>query len=97
MKQRKFRSRDSFYRWYSDIMLTDGSINDRRDLVEVGKIFESFLLYNTYDIDILAEFVFFCGTIIIDKNKHKFYSKLLRQRIREARKIAFPTLKDLLE
>ena len=97
MRLKKFRSRNSFFKWYSNAILTGGGVVDHENLVKIGEIFEAFLLYNTYDIEVLAEFVFFCDVVLVDKIKYRAYSKLLRERIKEAKKIAFPTLKDLLE
>jgi hypothetical protein len=63
----------------------------------IGEIFESMVLRNPQDVEVLSEYVSFCKDILVDKKKSRIYSQLLRDVIKEARKVAFPTMKEIME
>jgi hypothetical protein len=90
MKRVKFRSRDSFLKWYFSFITSEDEINSLQDLVELGKVFEEFVLKNKYDIEVLSEYISFCDAILPDDEKREKYLNLFYAVINECKKIADP-------
>ncbi len=97
MPHKKYRSKSSFFKWYCETILSEDKIQSIDDLRLVDEIFEYLVLRNPQDVEVLSEYVVFCKDILGDRKKTRIYSQLLRDVIKEARKLAFPTMKEIME